>query len=178
MTLQQLWTRSFPPYDRLALFAYGTFHALLLLVLNLLIVHPMGLLGPVFGPVGTPLATLSFGSLWLLAVLVTAGAIVDPRGGPAGTDALLEQLGRRGGIFGMLYQLGAVTILALALAEGSPDLAVFVLIVGCLSFPLAFLGGALAGVILALFDQLARELADAFEPSAPSTARVLGPPRP
>jgi len=149
--------------DRLIAWALGTFHAGVLLVTLILLLHVTGGLASLLGGLNTESGLALFAVLWVTTVWSTNRTLQGTLGPALQTDVPVYRLvGRavwRGGINGAAFLVGAGLILAIPIVLSGSRSAIYSLLAGALvlgTFGLlgAFLLGCLVGLLFAGIDVL------------------------
>jgi hypothetical protein len=149
--------------DRLIAWALGTFHAGVLLVTLILLLHVTGGLASLLGGLNTATGLALFAVLWVTTVWSTNRTLQGTLGPALQTDVPVYRLvGRavwRGGINGAAFLAGAGLILAIPIVLSGSRSAIYSLLAGALFFATfglvgAFVVGCTVGLLFAGIDAL------------------------
>jgi hypothetical protein len=149
--------------DRLIAWALGTFHAGVLLVTLVLLLHVTGGLASLLGGLNTATGLALFAVLWVTTVWSTRRTLLGALGPALQNEMPIYRLvGRavwRGGINGAAFLVGAGLILAIPIVLSGSRSAIYSLFVGALFFATfglvgAFVVGCMVGLLFAGIDAL------------------------
>ncbi|TMD02646.1 MAG: hypothetical protein E6J01_17575 [Chloroflexi bacterium] len=149
--------------DRLIAWALGTFHAGVLLVTLVLLLHVTGGLPSLLGGLNTASGLALFAVLWVTTVWSTRRTLLGALGPALRNEMPIYQLvGRavwRGGINGAAFLVGAGLVLAIPIVLSGSSSAIYSLLAGALFFATfglvgAFVVGCTVGLLFGGIDAL------------------------